>query len=77
MGRLGAAYIETQLCEMDKFVASIPGAESMTIDQLYPLEPIPRVRFCIAYKCGYVNTDENHSDASQHEVRQRRCHPYH
>lgn len=77
MGRLGAAYIETQLCEMDKFEASIPGAKSMTIDQLYPLEPIPRVSFCTVYKCGYVNTDENHSDATQHEVRQRPCYPYH
>lgn len=46
MGRLGAAYMETQLCEMDKFEASIPGADSMSIDQLYPLEPIPRVRLC-------------------------------
>ncbi|AAW41092.1 CAP64 gene product - related [Cryptococcus deneoformans JEC21] len=49
MGRLGAAYIETQLCEMDKFEASIPGAKSMTIDQLYPLEPIPRMQLNMKY----------------------------
>ncbi|OXG45645.1 hypothetical protein C359_00332 [Cryptococcus neoformans Bt120] len=49
MGRLGAAYIETQLCEMEKFVASIPGADSMTIDQLYPLEPIPRMQVNMRY----------------------------
>ncbi|KJE01198.1 hypothetical protein I311_05168 [Cryptococcus gattii NT-10] len=49
MGRLGAAYMETQLCEMDKFEASIPGADSMSIDQLYPLEPIPRMQLNMKY----------------------------
>ncbi|WVQ85996.1 hypothetical protein IAT38_008164 [Cryptococcus sp. DSM 104549] len=43
MGRIGAAYIDSQLCEMDKYEAGIPGADSMSIDELYPLEPLPRM----------------------------------
>lgn len=44
MGRIGAAYMDSQICEMDEYEQGIPGADSMSIDQLYPVEPIPRVR---------------------------------
>lgn len=36
--------MDSQICEMDKYEQSIPGADSMSIDELYPVEPIPRVR---------------------------------
>lgn len=49
MGRIGAAYMDSQICEMDKYEQSIPGADSMPIDQLYPIEPIPRVRLSSFY----------------------------
>lgn len=41
--------MDSQICEMDKYEQSIPGADSLSIDQLYPVEPIPRVRLSSFY----------------------------
>ncbi|ODN99353.1 hypothetical protein L198_03195 [Cryptococcus wingfieldii CBS 7118] len=49
MGRIGAAYVDSQLCEMEKYEASIPGAKDMSLDQLYPLEPLPRMQVNMKY----------------------------
>lgn len=40
-GDLMAAYVETQMCEMDRLEARRPGA---SIDELYPIDPLPRLR---------------------------------
>lgn len=48
-GRIGAAYMDSQICEMDKYEQSIPGADSMSIDELYPVEPIPRMQVNMKY----------------------------
>ncbi|KIR24948.1 hypothetical protein I309_06232 [Cryptococcus deuterogattii LA55] len=49
LGRIGAAYMDSQICEMDKYEQSIPGADSLSIDQLYPVEPIPRMQINMKY----------------------------
>ncbi|OWZ35371.1 hypothetical protein C343_01038 [Cryptococcus neoformans C23] len=49
LGRIGAAYMDSQICEMDKYEQGIPGADSMSIDQLYPVEPIPRIQINMKY----------------------------
>lgn len=40
-GDLMSAYVDMQLCEMDRLEARRPGAHR---DELYPADPIPRVR---------------------------------
>ncbi|ODO07029.1 hypothetical protein I350_04397 [Cryptococcus amylolentus CBS 6273] len=54
LGRLGAAYVESQVCEMEKYEASIPNAAEMTLDQLYPVEPLPRMQLNHGYEEDFV-----------------------
>ncbi|WVO17581.1 hypothetical protein L204_105278 [Cryptococcus depauperatus] len=49
MGRIGAAYIDSQLCEMNQYEASIPNAASVPVDQLYPITPMPRIQLNMKY----------------------------
>lgn len=48
--------MDSQICEMDKYEQGIPGADSMSIDQLYPVEPIPRVSLPCCYTGNLVQT---------------------
>lgn len=48
--------MDSQICEMDKYEQGIPGADSMSIDQLYPVEPIPRVSLSCCYTGNLVRT---------------------
>ncbi|WWC72366.1 uncharacterized protein I206_106328 [Kwoniella pini CBS 10737] len=49
MGKLAAAYIDTQLCEMDKIEAKLGNPESIDYDKLYPVEPLPRAQIMKKY----------------------------
>ncbi|WVQ63079.1 uncharacterized protein L199_001230 [Kwoniella botswanensis] len=42
MGKLASAYIDTQLCEMDKIESRLGDLEQLNYETLYPIEPLPR-----------------------------------
>ncbi|ODO02850.1 hypothetical protein I350_05691 [Cryptococcus amylolentus CBS 6273] len=44
LGRMGAAYVDSQVCEMEKYEDTFDRAEGMSLDELYPLAPLPRLR---------------------------------
>nr|ODN86120.1 hypothetical protein L203_04238 [Cryptococcus depauperatus CBS 7841] len=54
LGRIGSAYMDSQLCEMDRYEASLSEPNSMTIDELYPVEPIPRMQLHMKYDSDTV-----------------------
>ncbi|KAK8850316.1 hypothetical protein IAR55_004233 [Kwoniella newhampshirensis] len=43
MGRIGSAYIDSQLCEMERIEARSDTQESQNIDSLYPVEDLPKL----------------------------------
>ncbi|WWC65459.1 uncharacterized protein I303_108077 [Kwoniella dejecticola CBS 10117] len=49
MGKLASAYIDTQLCEMDKIEAKLGNPASIDYDALYPVEPLPRAQLMKKY----------------------------
>ncbi|WVQ76532.1 hypothetical protein IAR50_006202 [Cryptococcus sp. DSM 104548] len=44
LGRIGAAYVDTQVCEMGAFEARFDHPERMSLDELYPIAPLPRMQ---------------------------------
>ncbi|TXT12803.1 hypothetical protein VHUM_01204 [Vanrija humicola] len=58
MGDLVSAYLDSQLCEMDRLEAAEKkrtGKASIDIDSLYALNPLPRVRFALLVcACTYT-----------------------
>ncbi|TYJ54164.1 hypothetical protein B9479_005175 [Cryptococcus floricola] len=44
LGRIGAAYVDSQVCEMEKHEANLHQPEQLSLDELYPIAPLPRMQ---------------------------------
>lgn len=52
MGNITNAYIDRQLCEMDRW-ESLPKNKGKTTEELYPIPSLPRVSLSHYYRmCG-------------------------